>query len=279
MRSSLCATKQMPGFLLRSKRIFPAQADTLTAYKLTPLSSIKVVILGQDPYHGPGQAHGLSFSVPRGVKPLPPSLRNMIKESENSLKKGSSSKKAAPMSTFAEIWRFLKNHRLSFADEPGLGDLSCWAAQGVFLLNTVLTVRAASANSHAKHGWETFTDATIKYISDNTNNVVFLLWGKSAQSKSALISSSKHLVLKSVHPSPLSGMLFVFNLHWVSNALICSCAAYRGFFGCGHFSKVNEHLTGIGQAPIDWSIQTIKARAPGKEGSISAAAASGSSGD
>jgi uracil-DNA glycosylase len=167
---------------------------------------LKVVILGQDPYHNVGQAHGLSFSVPEGI-PHPPSLRNI----------------------FAEL----------VADIPGFhvprsGDLTHWAEQGVLLLNATLTVRAHEAGSHQRMGWEEFTDQIIATISSQLENVVFLLWGSYAQRKSALINSNKHLILKSVHPSPLS--------------------AYRGFFGCRHFSQANDYLKASGRAAIDWKL-------------------------
>jgi len=179
---------------LLGKTIYPAEVDRFTAFSLTELDNVKVVILGQDPYHGEGQAHGLSFSVPAGIK-IPPSLRNIYKELSDDLD-----------------WK----------QSPDSGDLSGWARQGVLLLNTVLTVEKANAGSHAKQGWETFTDNVIQHINQHTEGVVFLLWGSYAIKKSSMIDQHKHHILTAVHPSPLS--------------------AYRGFFGCKHFSKTNELL-------------------------------------
>ena len=187
-----------------SRTIYPSMYDIFNSMKNTPLSNIKVVIIGQDPYHEQGQAMGLSFSVPKGQK-IPPSLVNIYKEIEN------------------ETGEKMPDH----------GDLTRWAKQGVLLLNTVLTVREHQANSHKGKGWEEFTDGVIKKVSELTKNVVFLLWGANARSKKALIDTSKHLVLETVHPSPLS--------------------AYNGFFGCGHFSKANEYLISKGVEPIKWS--------------------------
>ena len=184
-------------------KVYPPGKEIFNAFNHTPIDSVKVVILGQDPYHGPGQAHGLSFSVKPGV-PFPPSLLNIFKEIETDLGK--------PM--------------------PSNGDLTRWAEQGVFLLNATLTVRAHQAGSHQKKGWEEFTDEVIRKISDTREHVVFMLWGSYAQKKSVLIDSSKHLVLKAPHPSPLS--------------------SYRGFFGCQHFSKANNYLISNGMKPIDW---------------------------
>ncbi len=186
------------------KKIFPPGSQIFRAFELTPVQQLKVVILGQDPYHGPGQAHGLSFSVPRNM-PAPPSLKNIFKEIENDL-----------------------GMRMS-----GYPDLEKWARQGVLLLNAILTVRNGEAASHSKIGWEEFTDAVIKYISDNCEGVVFLLWGNFARSKSVLIDRSRHYVLEAAHPSPL---------------------ARGAFFGCRHFSKTNEYLTGTGRTPIDWQL-------------------------
>ena len=163
------------------------------------------MIIGQDPYHGRGQAHGLCFSVQNGVPP-PPSLLNIFKELQN------------------DIGITIPDH----------GNLTKWAEQGVFLLNASLTVRAGEPMSHSKIGWSTFTDAVIKTISSKKKNIVFLLWGKFAQEKRVLIDESKHCILRSVHPSPLS--------------------AYGGFFGCKHFSKTNEYLVSKGIDPIDWSL-------------------------
>ena len=186
------------------KTIFPSPTNRFTAFSLTELKDVKVVILGQDPYHGDGQAHGLSFSVQEGIK-LPPSLRNIYKELADDLQ-----------------WVTL----------PESGDLSDWAKQGVLLLNTVLTVEKSNAGSHAKKGWEQFTDNVIQHINDQTEGVVFLLWGSYAIKKSQMIDQSKHHILTAVHPSPLS--------------------AYRGFFGCKHFSKTNQLLTEQGKQAINW---------------------------
>ncbi|MGD9993568.1 MAG: uracil-DNA glycosylase [Salinivirgaceae bacterium] len=183
--------------------VFPPGKLIFNAFDLCPFPDIKVVIIGQDPYHGPGQAHGLCFSVPDGI-PIPPSLRNIYKEIENDLGI------AAPAS----------------------GNLVRWAQQGVFLLNATLTVRAHQAGSHQKKGWEIFTDAVIQRIADQKEHVVFLLWGAYAQNKTALIDQSKHLILKSVHPSPLS--------------------ASRGFFGNHQFSLANSYLKENGLEPIQW---------------------------
>ena len=182
--------------------IYPPGSQIFRAFDLTPVDNLKVVILGQDPYHGPGQAHGLSFSVSAGV-PAPPSLKNIFKEIESDL-----------------------GVRMS-----GYPDLEKWARQGVLLLNAVLTVRAGTPTSHSKIGWEEFTDAVIRYISDNCEGVVFLLWGNFARSKSALIDHSRHHVLEAAHPSPL---------------------ARGAFFGCRHFSKTNDLLKAQGKAPVDW---------------------------
>lgn len=188
----------------KATKIFPPAHLVFNAFKLTPFDGIKVVILGQDPYHNDGQAHGLSFSVPQGV-PLPPSLKNIFAELESDI----------PGFT-----------------APVPGDLTAWAKQGVLLLNATLTVRAHQAASHQKRGWETFTDQIIEAISQRCDHVVFILWGSYAQKKSILIDSNRHLVLKSVHPSPLS--------------------VYRGFFGCKHFSKANSYLISVGKGPINW---------------------------
>ena len=188
-----------------SETVYPPSCERFTAYKLTPFKDVKVVILGQDPYHGQGQAHGLAFSVHTQQK-LPPSLLNIYKELVDDMG----------------------------CETPKAGDLTSWAVQGVFLLNTVLTVRAASAGSHQKQGWETFTDATIKLLSEEREHLVFILWGKPAQQKEKLIDASKHLVLKAPHPSPLS--------------------SYRGFFGSKPFSKSNAYLVENGIKPIDWCL-------------------------
>jgi uracil-DNA glycosylase len=188
---------------IKNYQIFPVRDLTFNAFKLCPLEQIKVVILGQDPYHGENQAHGLCFSVPDGVA-LPPSLVNIFKELERDLK--------IPIQ---------KN-----------GNLERWARQGVFLLNTVLSVRAGQANSHAGRGWEIFTDKVISIINQKSQNTVFMLWGAPARKKAEMIDRSKHLILESVHPSPLS--------------------AYRGFLGCGHFSQANDYLTKHGKTIIKW---------------------------
>ena len=186
------------------KKIFPPGSQIFRAFDLTPVKDVKVVILGQDPYHGLGQAHGLSFSVPYGV-PAPPSLKNIFREIESDL--------GVKMS--------------------GCPNLEKWASQGVLLLNAVLTVRSGEATSHSKIGWEQFTDAVIKYISDNCEGVVFMLWGNFARTKSALIDHSRHHVLEAAHPSPL---------------------ARGAFFGCRHFSKANSALSASGRTPIDWQL-------------------------
>lgn len=189
------------------KVIYPPQAEVFNAFKLTELNQVKVVILGQDPYHGPNQAHGLCFSVLPGIKP-PPSLVNIYKE--------------------------LANDIMGFT-LPTQGYLQSWAQQGVLLLNTVLTVEQGQAHSHAKIGWETFTDKVIEQLSQYTEGTVFLLWGSHAQRKGAVIDQSKHHVLHAPHPSPLS--------------------AHRGFLGCRHFSKANELLKARGKAPIEWQVE------------------------
>ncbi len=186
------------------KKVFPPGSQIFRAFELTPVPQLNAVILGQDPYHGLGQAHGLSFSVP-GNMPAPPSLKNIFKEIESDL-----------------------GVRMS-----GYPDLEKWARQGVLLLNAILTVRSGEAASHSRIGWEEFTDAVIKYISDNCEGVVFLLWGNFARSKSILIDRSKHHVLEAAHPSPL---------------------ARGAFFGCRHFSKTNEYLAATGRTPIDWQL-------------------------
>lgn len=198
--------KQVDAQRLSGKSIYPPREQVFEALKLTPLEQVKVVILGQDPYHGPGQAHGLCFSVQAGVKP-PPSLMNMYKEL------------AQDISNF---------------DIPEHGNLTSWAEQGVLLLNTVLTVEKGKAHSHAKWGWETFTDAVIEAVNQHQEGVVFLLWGSHAQKKGRHIDTTRHHVLNAPHPSPLS--------------------AYRGFFGCGHFSQANELLEQQGKAPVNWQV-------------------------
>ena len=188
----------------RGKRIYPAGRSIFNAFDRCPVDKVKVVILGQDPYHEEGQAHGLCFSVPEGITP-PPSLVNIFKEIKADLGK--------------EI--------------PASGNLERWADQGVLLLNATLTVEAHKAGSHQKRGWEQFTDAVIRRLAARRNNLVFMLWGSYAQKKGAFIDASHNLVLKSVHPSPLS-------------------ANRGGWFGNHHFSKANEYLVSIGKEPIDW---------------------------
>jgi uracil-DNA glycosylase len=185
--------------------IFPKNNELFNAFNITALENLKVVILGQDPYHGKEQAHGLSFSVPNGVK-TPPSLRNIFKELQEDLN--------IPISNN--------------------GNLSPWGKQGVLLLNATLTVREKEAGSHQKLGWENFTDRIIDKISENKEGIIFLLWGAFAQKKSILIDVKKHHILTAAHPSPFS--------------------AYRGFFGCKHFSKTNEILIKNNQQPIDWKL-------------------------
>jgi uracil-DNA glycosylase len=187
----------------QTQMVFPPGKDIFNAFNFCPLNQVKVVILGQDPYHGAGQAHGLSFSVQPGI-PFPPSLLNIFKEIKTDLS----------------------------IDMPPNGDLTRWANQGVFLLNATLTVRAHEAGSHQGKGWEEFTDEVIRVIDRTQSNVVFMLWGNFAQKKSGLIDSSKHLILKAPHPSPLS--------------------SYRGFFGSKHFSIANEYLISVGKTPIAW---------------------------
>jgi len=186
--------------------IYPPGSLIFSAFDHTPFDAVKVVIIGQDPYHGAGQANGLCFSVSNGI-PKPPSLENIFKELKTDL--------GIPV--------------------PVTGNLEKWADQGVLLLNASLTVRANTANSHQHLGWHTFTDAVIRILSDQKQGLVFLLWGKFAQGKEALIDISKHHILKAAHPSPLS--------------------AYNGFFGCRHFSKTNELLRMQGKKEIDWAIE------------------------
>ncbi len=189
-----------------TKTVYPPMNDIFNALKYTSFKDTKVVILGQDPYHGPGQAHGLCFSVQKGIR-FPPSLQNIFKELQ---------------------------------DEYGIlppqhGELTAWARQGVLLLNTTLTVRQGTPQSHKGQGWEILTDKIISLLNQKEEPVVFLLWGANAWAKKALIKSPKHLVLECAHPSPLS--------------------AYRGFFGCGHFKKANAYLEKHGLSPIDWEIK------------------------
>ncbi len=189
--------------------IYPPSDEIFTAFHLTPLKDVKVLILGQDPYHEINQAHGLSFSVPVDQEKIPPSLQNIYKELHD------------------DLGCYIPNN----------GNLVKWASQGVLMLNTVLTVRAHEANSHKGHGWEQFTDAIIQAVNAKDEPVVYMLWGSPAQSKIPMLTNPKHLILKTVHPSPLS--------------------AYRGFFGCKHFSKCNEFLKSNGLAPIDWQIENV----------------------
>ena len=186
-----------------SKTIYPNMYDVFNALKTTPFSKVKVVILGQDPYHGPGQAHGLCFSVQQGIQP-PPSLVNIYKELETDV--------GMP--------------------RPSHGYLQKWAEEGVLLLNATLTVRAGAPMSHKGKGWETFTDAVISALNHAPHPIVFLLWGGNARAKKVLITNPQHLILETVHPSPLS--------------------AYNGFFGCRHFSRANAFLASHGMAPIQW---------------------------
>lgn len=195
-------------FLIREYKeqvVYPDKYKIFEALRRTSFKDTKVVLLGQDPYHGEGQAHGLAFSVQKGVA-LPPSLRNIFKELARDLN----------------------------ITPPSHGCLEAWADQGVLLLNTTLTVRQGEAGSHQKQGWEEFTDRILGLLNDKKSPVVFLLWGRHAQSKERLITNPKHLVLKTVHPSPLS--------------------AHRGFFGSAHFSQTNEYLVSTGQKPISWQI-------------------------
>ncbi len=187
----------------KTETIYPPGREIFRAFDCCDFENVKVVIIGQDPYHGPGQANGLCFSVRDGLR-MPPSLVNIFKEIRNDLGK----------------------------EMPSSGDLGRWADQGVLLLNATLTVRAGSPGSHQNKGWEMFTDAVIKKISDEKQNVVFLLWGAYAQKKGEVIDRTKHLVLMSAHPSPFS--------------------ADRGFFGCKHFSKANQYLTSKGLSEINW---------------------------
>lgn len=200
--------KELASFLHKEEEegheVYPPEELVFNAFIKTPPEKVKVVILGQDPYHGPGQAMGLSFAVPQD-KRMPPSLRNIFKEIEADL--------GVKMS--------------------GTPDLTPWTEQGVLLLNAILTVRAHSAASHRKIGWETFTDATISYLSANYDGIVFMLWGNFAKGKKKLIDTSKHYVLEAVHPSPL---------------------ARGGFAGCRHFSKANEILESQGKTPIEWQL-------------------------
>ncbi|WP_129211424.1 uracil-DNA glycosylase [Candidatus Pseudomonas adelgestsugas] len=190
------------------KEIYPPKQLIFSALNSTPLDKVKIVILGQDPYHGPGQAHGLCFSVQPGL-PIPPSLVNIYKELRRDLN----------------------------INIPNHGCLQSWADQGVLMLNTTMTVERANANAHAGKGWQFFTDRIIKVVSEHQRHLVFMLWGAHAQGKQNLIDMTKHLVLTSVHPSPLS--------------------AYRGFLGCGHFSKANKFIEQNNEMPIEWRLPFI----------------------
>ncbi len=185
--------------------VYPDMYDIFNCFLFTPYEKVKVVLLGQDPYHNVGQAHGLCFSVQDGIEP-PPSLINMFKELKSDL---------------------------GF-DPPRSGNLTKWAREGVLLMNTALTVRAHQANSHANCGWSWFTDSVISLLSEQKENLVFILWGGNARKKTSLIDRRKHLILECAHPSPLS--------------------AYNGFFGCRHFSKTNDYLIAHGKNPIDWNL-------------------------
>lgn len=193
----------------RTRVIYPPAEDIFNAFHFTPLHEVKVLILGQDPYHNENQAHGLSFSVLPSQTEIPPSLMNIYKELQDDLG----------------------------CYVPNNGYLKKWADQGVLLLNTVLTVRAHQAASHQGKGWEQFTDAVIEAVNAQDRPIVYMLWGKPAQSKAGMLTNEKHLILKAPHPSPLS--------------------AYRGFFGCRHFSKANEFLRQNGMTPIDWQIENL----------------------
>jgi len=201
--------RQLVAFLkeekARGKVIYPAGKDIFRAFELTPVDEVRVLLLGQDPYHGPGQAHGLCFSVQPGIKP-PPSLQNIFKELQSDLG----------------------------CNIPHQGDLSAWARQGVLLLNASLTVEAAQPMSHSRCGWASFTDAVIRKVSEGPQPVVFLLWGGFARQKRVLIDSSRHLILESAHPSPLS--------------------AHQGFLGCRHFSRANAYLRAQGLKEINWCL-------------------------
>ena len=201
--------QQLREFLVQQKGagrvIYPPSSQWFSAFNSTPFDQVRVVILGQDPYHGPNQAHGLCFSVMPGVK-VPPSLMNIYKELQDDLA----------------------------VQPPAHGCLTSWAEQGVLLLNATLTVEQANAGAHQGKGWERFTDQAIRALNDQRDGIVFLLWGSYAQKKGAFIDQSRHLVLKSVHPSPLS--------------------AYRGFLGCKHFSTANNYLQQRGQLAIDWQL-------------------------
>ncbi|QAT42555.1 uracil-DNA glycosylase [Aminipila luticellarii] len=203
---------QLRQFLIKeykTRRIYPAADDIFNAFHFTPLKEVKVLLIGQDPYHNENQAIGTSFAVPASQKEIPPSLVNIYQELHDDL-----------------------GCRI-----PNNGYLKKWADQGVLLLNTVLTVRAHQANSHQGQGWEIFTDAVIHAVNKEDRPIVYFLWGRPAQSKKRMLTNPKHLILEAPHPSPLS--------------------AYRGFFGCRHFSKANAFLSANGVEPIDWQIEDV----------------------
>ena len=211
--------KQLDSYLDSQEKqglaIYPPEKDRFNAFRYTPFERVKVVILGQDPYHGPGQAHGLSFSVKDDIK-IPPSLRNIYKELEQDL--------GIPPAAH--------------------GNLTAWAEQGVLLLNNVLTVAAGSAGSHQNQGWELFTDKVVDLLNTQASGLVFLLWGSHAQKKGNKIDRTRHLVLETSHPSPLS--------------------AYRGFLGSGQFSEINRYLSDQGKCPIEWALPVAdELKAPG----------------
>jgi uracil-DNA glycosylase len=201
--------QQLHGLLDDERRagheVYPSGEWIFAAFDHTPLERVRVVIVGQDPYHGPGQATGLAFGVPPGVA-VPPSLRNVFTELADDLG----------------------------IERPAHGDLTAWADRGVLLLNTSLTVRAGAAGSHSGRGWEQLTDAALRVLAERRDGIAFLLWGRHAQVKQSMVDPARHLVLTAAHPSPLS--------------------ASRGFFGCRHFSRVNEYLGSRGQHPIDWTL-------------------------
>ena len=212
LRSSYMVSlrKFLQSELQSGKRIYPPMREVFSALDYCPLDQVRVVIIGQDPYHGENQAHGLSFSVKPGVRP-PPSLRNIFQEIQDDLHASSSSTDQFSMDR---------------------GCLTSWAAQGVLLLNSVLTVVAGRSGSHQGYGWERFTDQIVNVVNEQREHVVFLLWGSPAQKKGAIVDRNRHYVLSAPHPSPLS--------------------AERGFFGCRHFSKTNSYLQSRGYEPIDW---------------------------
>lgn len=211
--------RKLREFLATQKRagkvIFPQGENIFAAFNATAFADVRVVILGQDPYHGPGQAHGLSFSVPPGI-PVPPSLTNIYQELNDDLVRDNTGQRLDGRS----------------------GDLRGWAQQGVLLLNSVLTVEQSRAGSHQGKGWERFTDAVVAALNAEREHLVFLLWGAYAQKKGAIVDEARHCVLRAPHPSPLS--------------------AYRGFFGCGHFSEANAYLQAQGGAPINWLQTSIE---------------------